>query len=363
MARDVWQKTITSLSGDALDGAQITVRNQQTNALSAIFDAQSGGSQRPNPFLTGADGVARFFAEPGFYKVTAFKDGFGTAEFIWNNLGDNNLRQDVGTAAFATLQANPTDATAGRVLTVGAFGLGSTSTEALSLTTATNRFGVNPQNSVARLAMVRAASRGVLFDISAAGSSSLQVWAEHYNPSTGETITGRRELWHSQNLPDPARLGQAQTFTANQTINADLNVTGSKNFRITNPVNENEYLYHSAIESDKPRTQYVHHVSVGESLEASVTLPDWFYALNGNTCTVFASPCKHFGQAYGEVVDGVLAITANAEGDYHVLIMAERSDDNISNFKTTALKSDVDAQDTPEEIEAEESVEDENPIP
>ena len=103
MARDVWQKTITSLSGDALDGAQITVRNQQTNALSAIFDAQSGGSQRPNPFLTGADGVARFFAEPGFYKVTAFKDGFGTAEFIWNNLGDNNLRNDMGFAAVGTV--------------------------------------------------------------------------------------------------------------------------------------------------------------------------------------------------------------------------------------------------------------------
>ena len=99
MARDVWQKTITSLSGDALDGAQITVRDQQTNALSAVFDAQSGGSQRPNPFLTGADGVARFFAEPGFYKVTAFKDGFGTAEFIWNNLGDNNLRVDLPDSA------------------------------------------------------------------------------------------------------------------------------------------------------------------------------------------------------------------------------------------------------------------------
>jgi hypothetical protein len=99
MARDVWQKTITSLQGDALDGAQITVRDQQSNALASIFDAQSGGSARPNPFLTGADGVARFFAEPGFYKVTAFKDGFGTAEFIFNNVGDNRLREDLPDSA------------------------------------------------------------------------------------------------------------------------------------------------------------------------------------------------------------------------------------------------------------------------
>lgn len=99
MSRDVWQKTITSLTGDALNGAQVTVRDQETNALAAIFDQKSGGSQRPNPFLTNADGVARFFAEPGFYKVTAFKDGFGTAEFIFNNVGDFNVREDINSVA------------------------------------------------------------------------------------------------------------------------------------------------------------------------------------------------------------------------------------------------------------------------
>jgi hypothetical protein len=99
MARDVWQKTITNLQGDVLEGAQITVRDQQTDALATIFANQSGGSALANPFLTDAQGVARFFAEPGFYKVTAFKDGFGTAEFIWNNVGDNRLREDLPDSA------------------------------------------------------------------------------------------------------------------------------------------------------------------------------------------------------------------------------------------------------------------------
>jgi lysophospholipase L1-like esterase len=96
MARDVWQKTITSSStGAVLSGAQITVRDQVTNDLVDIWVDQSGGVQRPNPFLTGADGLARFFAEPGFYKVTAFKAGEGTAEFIFNNIGDAALRSDL----------------------------------------------------------------------------------------------------------------------------------------------------------------------------------------------------------------------------------------------------------------------------
>ncbi|QDP59294.1 MAG: hypothetical protein Tp136SUR676911_33 [Prokaryotic dsDNA virus sp.] len=131
----------------------------------------------------------------------------------------------------------------------------------------------------------------------------------------------------------------SEGLVVNNKVTADsLNVTGSKNFRIDNPANPDEYLYHSAIESDKPRTQYILEIDVDATLEATHAMPDWFHGLNGNTCTVFCSPCKHFGQAYGEVTDGVLTLTANQAGRYHVLVMAERSDPNVANWLLTEPK-------------------------
>jgi hypothetical protein len=130
MARDVWQKTITNLQGDVLEGAQITVRDQETDALATIFANQSGGSALANPFLTDAQGVARFFAEPGFYKVTAFKDGFGTAEFIWNNVGDNRLREDIsadGLNAATNLILRTGGTERARIDSAGNVGIGTTS--------------------------------------------------------------------------------------------------------------------------------------------------------------------------------------------------------------------------------------------
>ena len=327
MARDVWQKTITSLSGDALDGAQITVRDQQTNALSAIFDAQSGGSQRPNPFLTGADGVARFFAEPGFYKVTAFKDGFGTAEFIWNNLGDNNVRQDINSVAVG-LTGDQTIA--------GAKTFTDPQTIRGQFVGRLDGLTVRNDDAVAN-------GRGSFVLFSGGGGDELARIGAHYagtNIQIQYFAKGNHSFRDFDTLSERFRIDSSSNCRAfgDMVVDGALNVAGSKNFRIDNPANPDEYLYHSAIESDIPRTQYVHHVSVGETLTATLDLPEWFQGLNGDTCTVFASPCKHFGQAYGEVVDGVLTITANAEGDYHVLIMAERSDPNVANWVLTEPK-------------------------
>lgn len=97
MARSIWQKTITNETGDIQDGVQITV-NVQGGGLATIYGNQSGGTAKANPFLTGANGVAKFFAEPGFYEVIAFKNG-ETATFEWNNIGDNRLRSDLADPA------------------------------------------------------------------------------------------------------------------------------------------------------------------------------------------------------------------------------------------------------------------------
>jgi len=98
MARAIWQKTIIDNTGAPSNGAQVTVTIQGGGAAT-IFSAQSGGSARTNPFTTGSDGIARFYAERGYYNVAIFKDG-QTVTFPWNNLGDKNLFDDLGTASF-----------------------------------------------------------------------------------------------------------------------------------------------------------------------------------------------------------------------------------------------------------------------
>jgi len=117
MARAIWQKTVTDNTGAPSNGAQVTVTIQGGGAAT-IFSAQSGGSARSNPFTTGSDGIARFYADRGYYNVSVFKDG-STVSFPWNNLGDKNLFDDLGTAGLANLTTSSTDATAGRVFKVG----------------------------------------------------------------------------------------------------------------------------------------------------------------------------------------------------------------------------------------------------
>ena len=103
MARAIWQKTVIDNTGAPSNGAQITVTIQSGGAAT-IFSAQSGGSARSNPFTTGSDGIARFYAERGYYNVTVFKDG-SSVSFPWNNLGDKNLFDDLENTAFVASTA------------------------------------------------------------------------------------------------------------------------------------------------------------------------------------------------------------------------------------------------------------------
>jgi hypothetical protein len=80
---------------------------------------------------------------------------------------------------------------------------------------------------------------------------------------------------------DGAADGDAGVFIGNVTIVDDLNVTGTKNFKIDHPLDpENKYLYHAAIESSEVLNVYSGNVTTNEQGEAVVMLPDWFEALN-----------------------------------------------------------------------------------
>lgn len=61
-------------------------------------------------------------------------------------------------------------------------------------------------------------------------------------------------------------------------------------------------------------------------------LPSWFSLINTNCCVVVA-PCKHFGQAYGEVEGNELKVTTKAAGMYICIIYGDRCDpDAMSDF-------------------------------
>lgn len=77
--------------------------------------------------------------------------------------------------------------------------------------------------------------------------------------------------------------GLAAEFAGNVEVNGAFNVIGggTKNFKIDHPLDpENKYLYHAAIESSEVLNIYSGNITTDENGEATVTLPDWFEAVN-----------------------------------------------------------------------------------
>jgi hypothetical protein len=75
--------------------------------------------------------------------------------------------------------------------------------------------------------------------------------------------------------------GLAGNFLGSVNISSDLNVSGSKNFKIDHPLDPaNKYLVHSAVESSERMNIYTGNVITDGRGEATVHLPDWFEVLN-----------------------------------------------------------------------------------
>ena len=80
---------------------------------------------------------------------------------------------------------------------------------------------------------------------------------------------------------DGAADGLAGLFNGDVEVSGNLNVTGTKNFKIDHPLDpENKYLIHAAIESSEVLNVYSGNVTTNHNGEAVVTLPEWFEALN-----------------------------------------------------------------------------------
>ncbi len=76
--------------------------------------------------------------------------------------------------------------------------------------------------------------------------------------------------------------GEAQ-LSGNLQVVGDLQVNGQKNFQIDDPLDPaNRYLSHSAIESSEMMNLYTGNVTTDEHGDATVQVPAWFEALNGD---------------------------------------------------------------------------------
>lgn len=70
-------------------------------------------------------------------------------------------------------------------------------------------------------------------------------------------------------------------FSGNVTITGDLQVNGAKNFKIDHPLDPaNKYLIHAAIESNEMKNIYDGVAVIGADGTATVSLPNYFGALN-----------------------------------------------------------------------------------
>jgi hypothetical protein len=86
MALARWQRTIVDAAGNIVPSPTITVRDQVSNALVAIFSDRDGASALSNPFTGTSEGLAAFHVAGGAYKITATSGAF-SVEWTWVGIG------------------------------------------------------------------------------------------------------------------------------------------------------------------------------------------------------------------------------------------------------------------------------------
>lgn len=126
---------------------------------------------------------------------------------------------------------------------------------------------------------------------------------------------------------------QIKLGTASHAVRVDgsFSVGGTKSFKIPHPTKENFYLKHSAIESPTAGDNLYRYQIETVNNSATISLPDYFSALNKDI-QIFVTPEKHFGAAYGEIVDNTCTITSNKDGLFNVLIIGTRKDPAVAEW-------------------------------
>ncbi len=133
MTREAWERTITDSAGNVLTGVQVSVFQSDGSTVATIYGQQSGGAPIANPFNTGVQTSAKFYADPGRYVVRVLKDSL-TKEFTDVSISDKAIRDDLGTAAYLTATTGVGDTTTGRAAKIGDHGLGLSGSDLMRVT-------------------------------------------------------------------------------------------------------------------------------------------------------------------------------------------------------------------------------------
>lgn len=137
--------------------------------------------------------------------------------------------------------------------------------------------------------------------------------------ANGSTAIGKNA---SESVQDTIKLGTSiNTVIVDGTFHA-----GTKNFRITDPTNDDDWLVHSCYEGPVSGGTIYRYDVTTDNGTATLDLPHYFDALNKDV-VVMCQANKHFGRAYAEVVGNTLTVTSDQDGDYHLVIMGTRKDE------------------------------------
>jgi hypothetical protein len=124
-------------------------------------------------------------------------------------------------------------------------------------------------------------------------------------------------------------IGRTSSATCTLYVNALSKTSGTFSIPHPDPSKTSAYnLNHSFVESPTAGDNiYRFKVNVVNGV-GIIELPSYYKFLNGND-QVFVNPKGHFGIAYGEVNEAQtqIQITANADGEYNVLLIGTRKDE------------------------------------
>lgn len=130
-------------------------------------------------------------------------------------------------------------------------------------------------------------------------------------------------------------------------IPGSLNVSGTKNFEIPHPHPDKKATHrirHGAVESPtEGDTLYRYTVIASKENDTqNINLPDYFIYLNKDV-QIFVTPQGHFGNGYGELNRQTeqLEIHCQYEGEYNVLVIGTRNDDNVQDWSIKGVEREV----------------------
>src|SRR5690625_2620710 len=97
--RAVWQRTIVDERGNIIPGAEVTVRSYPGGSLVTLYESPEGAPKN-NPFVTGHDGFARFWANSQRVEIVAVGAG-SSIRWIVDLLNADEVIGDAVTEATA----------------------------------------------------------------------------------------------------------------------------------------------------------------------------------------------------------------------------------------------------------------------